>query len=78
MPTVVELRKKGPPSDAFVKKKIFWPKHAKAQEIEDEMQGNEVGAVRVRKGASINGSKFNDDHLLSLEDSKHSSMVLTN
>ena len=68
---VIELRKKGLFNTTFAKKKTFWPKHAKAQDMMDETQGKEVDTERIRKGTSINGSNSNDLHLVALEDSKH-------
>ena len=56
----------------------IWPKHAKAQEMVDEMKGKEFGTVRVSKGTSINGSNTNNLHLVALADSKHASLILTN
>ena len=76
--TVVELRKKGLFGTTFVKKKIFWLKHTKAQEMVDEIQGKEVGTMRVRKGTSINGLNNNDLYLVALADVKHASMMLNN
>ena len=43
----------------------------------NEMQGKEVGAIRARKGALINGFNTTDLHLVVLVDRKNSSMMLT-
>ena len=42
----------------------------------DETQVKEVGAVRVMKGTSINGSNTNDFHLVDLADSRHAFLIL--
>ena len=64
--TVLESIKKELSSETLIKKKMFWPKHAKAQ------------TASVRKGASIYGSSANDLNLVALADIKHASMMLTN
>ena len=60
------------------KKKIFWPKHTKAQENANDMQGKEVNTIKVTKGSSTYGENSNDLHLVALEDIKNMSMMLTN
>ena len=37
----------------------------------DEIQGKEVGTMRVRTGTSINGSNANNFNLAALADSNH-------
>ena len=78
VPTVVELRKKGVSSATFTKKKIFWPKCTKAQEMLNEMQGKEVSTTRLSKYTSINCSNANYLYLVALENRQHASMILTN
>ena len=45
--TVIKLKKKGVFSATLIKKKICWPKHEKAQEMMNVMQGKEVITTKV-------------------------------
>ena len=42
------------------KKKMFWPKHTKAQETVNDVQGKKVSAIRVKEGPCSNGTNAND------------------
>ena len=44
----------------------------------NEIQGKEVGDIRMRKGSFTNDGNANGLHLVALEDKKYASMMLNN
>jgi len=78
VPAVVQLKNKGLYATAYIKKHAHWPKYTKAQEAVDEMQGKDVGVVRVRKGTYPSGEGEEVVYLVAQADSKHTSLMLSN
>ena len=78
IPSVVRLREKGLFSTTVVKKHRYWPKYTKAKEAIAEMQGKEVGTIRVRRGEYKLHGESHTLHLVALADSLHTSLMITN
>ena len=78
IPSVVQLRAKGLFSTTVIKKHAHWPKFTKAAEAVDEMQGKEVGTIRVRKGEYTVNGECHKLHMVALADSLHTSLMVTN
>lgn len=77
-PTVIQLRSKWSYSTTIIKKKMFWPKHAKPHDVIEEMQGKDAETIRARKGYNDNGGIKYLIHFVALADSKNASAMLTN
>ena len=78
IPSVVHLCQKGLFSTTVIKKDAHWPKYTKAQEAIDEMQGEDVGTIQVRRGEYTIGNETHLLHTVALADSLHTSLMVTN
>ena len=72
LPSCTSLLQRGLHSTCVIKKRRHWPANTNGDEVLQEMQGKEVGAVRVRKGRKGNLSFY----LSAMADSKHTSILL--
>ena len=52
VPSVVQIKKRGLFAPTVINKKAHWPKHTEAQEVIDEMKGQDVGTIRAQEGNS--------------------------
>ena len=78
IPSVIQLRIKGLYSTTVIKKHAHWPKYTRAAEAVAEMQGKDVGTIRVRRGFfRFNGEDHRVD-MVALADSLHTSLMVTN
>lgn len=72
---MIELLKLGLFSACVIKKKKGWPKYTRTEEVLQEIHGEEVGTVIVRKGKIVNDvCPF---YLAAQADSKHTSIMLS-
>lgn len=78
IPSVVQLRAKELYSTTVIKKHAHWPKYTKAKEAVAEMQGRDVGSIRVRKGEYTMNGESQTLHMVALADSLHNSLMITN
>ena len=78
IPSVVQLRARGLFSTTVIKKHAHWPKYTKAAEAVLEMQGKEVGSIKVRRGFYLNNGESHKLHMVALADSLHTSLMVTN
>ena len=76
--SMVQLKAKGLFATTVIKKKRFWPKYTKAIDAVNEMDGKEVGTMKVRIGSYISGEGQESITLVALADSLFTSLMLTN